>query len=167
MNRELPAPDYDPTSRDIPTCVGPMIFCLRKSRRLSLAKLASAANVSAAYLNRIEKSERTHVNYGILSNVATALGIDVATLLGDGLVSDAPVNSKLESNNDEAPDSVFCSAANSTSTDTIIDIKTQRRFVFDIMKGICESETLSNSERLARLKILADISQFLFSRGDV
>jgi len=61
--------------------IGERIKKARKEKKLSLAELGSMVNVSASYIYRIEKGERSCVSLNILKLLATALEIDFGELI--------------------------------------------------------------------------------------
>jgi transcriptional regulator with XRE-family HTH domain len=125
--------------REIPECVGRNIRRLRKLHRLTLAQLSSKVDVSASYLNRIEKGLRKNVNYSILCNIAAALGTDMSMLFKE----DGEKEPRSAADDCTLPD--------------------HKQFIVWAMKGTIESEQLTSSEKLDQLKIIADISRILIN----
>jgi transcriptional regulator with XRE-family HTH domain len=139
MSHEITNLSKSAKGREIPECVGRNIRRLRKLHRLTLAQLSSKVDVSASYLNRIEKGLRRNVGYPILCSIATALGTDFATLFKD----DGEKKPQPAVDDNTLPD--------------------HKQFIVWAMKGTIESENLTSSEKLDQLKIIADISRFLIS----
>lgn len=125
--------------REIPECVGRNIQLLRKQLRLTLAQLSEKVDVSASYINRIEKGLRKNVGYPILNNIAAALCTDLETLFKD----DDEKEALQEEGDFILPD--------------------HKQFIVWAMKGTIESKQLTSSEKLDQLKIIADISRLIIS----
>ena len=66
--------------------IGERIKKARKEKKLSLAELGSMVNISASYIYRIEKGERSCVSLNILKLLATTLEIDFGELIEDDTI---------------------------------------------------------------------------------
>lgn len=68
------------TQEDITTAIGTRVRAARARAGMSRRKLAEAADVSERYLNQLENGD-ANVSVGILSRVASALGLEVNQLM--------------------------------------------------------------------------------------
>lgn len=68
-------------SRSIDPRFGQAIRLRREQMDYSLNQLAMLTGVSASYINRLEKGERSAPSYPIMKSIGTALHFDIAELL--------------------------------------------------------------------------------------
>lgn len=69
--------------------IGKRIQELRKEKRLSLSELAEQAGVAKSYLSSIEREIQRNPSIQFLEKIASVLGVDIHTLLGDGPLAES------------------------------------------------------------------------------
>ena len=79
------------TAADGPPAVGSKLQAIRKAQKLSLDDLSKRAGVSKSMLSDVERNQ-ANPTVGVLWRLATALGVSLTDLLGDGVTEKAPAS---------------------------------------------------------------------------
>ncbi|WP_106496635.1 helix-turn-helix domain-containing protein [Lentibacillus sp. Marseille-P4043] len=65
--------------------IGKNIQRIRKKKGLTLSECAERAKISKSYLSNIERNLNHNPSIHIIEKIATALGVELRTLIGSGL----------------------------------------------------------------------------------
>ena len=76
---------------DGPPAVGSKLQAIRKAQKLSLDDLSKRAGVSKSMLSDVERNQ-ANPTVGVLWRLATALGVSLTDLLGDGITEKTPAS---------------------------------------------------------------------------